>query len=106
VAAGVCAHLRDSDYAASTHRGHGHFLAKDGDVRALMAEIWAKREGICQGTGGSMHAAGLSRGIRGANGIVGTGLPIAAGAAFGAQLAARGAVSVAFFGAALALLRR
>ena len=98
VAAGVCAHLRDSDYATSTHRGHGHFLAKGGDAAAMMAEIWAKREGICQGMGGSMHVADLSKGILGANGIVGAGLPIAAGAAFGAQLAGRGAVSVAFFG--------
>jgi len=98
VAAGVCAHLRASDYAASTHRGHGHFLAKGGDVRGMMAEIWARREGICQGMGGSMHVADLSKGILGANGIVGAGLSIAAGAAFGARLAARGAVSVAFFG--------
>ncbi len=98
VAAGVCARLNPQDYATSTHRGHGHFLAKGGDVRAMMAEIWARREGICQGMGGSMHVADLSRGILGANGIVGAGLSIAAGAAFGARLAARGAVSVAFFG--------
>lgn len=103
VAAGVCAHLRDSDYATSTHRGHGHFLAKGGDVRAMMAEIWAKREGICQGMGGSMHVADLAKGILGANGIVGAGLSIAAGAAFGAKLdgagqQGQGTVSVAFFG--------
>src|SRR5580704_8281633 len=98
VAAGVCAHLEDRDYATSTHRGHGHFLAKGGDVRAMMAEIWAKREGICQGMGGSMHVADLARGILGANGIVGAGLSIAAGAAFGAKLDGDGKASVCFFG--------
>jgi len=86
VAAGVCAHLTDRDYATSTHRGHGHFLAKGGDVKTMMAEIWAKREGICRGMGGSMHVADVSKGILGANGIVGAGLSIAAGAAFGALL--------------------
>src|SRR5260221_13401176 len=59
VAAGVCAHLNPKDYATSADRGHGHFLAKGGDVRAMMAEIWARREGICQGMGGSMHVADL-----------------------------------------------
>src|ERR1700753_1119824 len=98
VAAGVCAHLTARDYATSTHRGHGHFLAKGGDVRAMMAEIWAKREGICQGMGGSMHVADLAKGILGANGIVGAGLSIAAGAAFGAKLDGDGKVSVCFFG--------
>ena len=98
VAAGVCAHLTDRDYATSTHRGHGHFLAKGGDVRAMMAEIWAKREGICQGMGGSMHVADLGKGILGANGIVGAGLSIAAGAAFGAKLDGDGKVAVCFFG--------
>jgi pyruvate dehydrogenase E1 component alpha subunit len=98
VAAGVCAHLGDRDYATSTHRGHGHFLAKGGDVRAMMAEIWAKREGICQGMGGSMHVADTSRGILGANGIVGAGLAIATGAAFGAKLDGDGKVAVCFFG--------
>jgi pyruvate dehydrogenase E1 component alpha subunit len=98
VAAGVCAHLTARDYATSTHRGHGHFLAKGGDVRAMMAEIWAKREGICQGMGGSMHVADISRGILGANGIVGAGLSIATGAAFGAKLDGDGKVAVCFFG--------
>ena len=98
VAAGVCAHLSDRDYATSTHRGHGHFLAKGGDVRAMMAEIWAKREGICRGMGGSMHVADTSKGILGANGIVGAGLSIATGAAFGAKLDGDGKVSVCFFG--------
>src|SRR5487761_1418157 len=80
-----CVHLGDRDYATSTHRGHGHFLAKGGDVRAMMAEIWAKREGICRGMGGSMHVADISKGILGANGIVGAGLSIATGAAFGVR---------------------
>jgi len=98
VAAGVCAHLDARDYATSTHRGHGHFLAKGGDVRAMMAEIWAKREGICRGMGGSMHVADISKGILGANGIVGAGMSIATGAAFGAKLDGDGKVSVCFFG--------
>ena len=98
VAAGVCAHLTDRDYATSTHRGHGHFLAKGGDVRAMMAEIWAKREGICRGMGGSMHVADVSKGILGANGIVGAGLSIATGAAFGAKLDGHGKAAVCFFG--------
>jgi acetoin:2,6-dichlorophenolindophenol oxidoreductase subunit alpha len=98
VAAGVCAHLTARDYATSTHRGHGHFLAKGGDVRAMMAEIWGKQEGICRGMGGSMHVADITKGILGANGIVGAGLSIAAGAAFGAQLDGDGKVAVCFFG--------
>lgn len=98
IAAGVCARLRESDWITSTHRGHGHFLAKGGDPRAMMAEIWGKRTGICKGMGGSMHVADLSKGILGANGIVGGGLAIAAGAALGAKLAGDGKVAVAFFG--------
>ncbi len=98
VAVGVCAHLGDRDYATSTHRGHGHFLAKGGDVNAMMAEIWAKQEGICRGMGGSMHVADISKGILGANGIVGAGLAIATGAAFGAKLDGDGRVAVCFFG--------
>jgi acetoin:2,6-dichlorophenolindophenol oxidoreductase subunit alpha len=98
VAAGVCAHLTDRDYVTSTHRGHGHYLAKGGDLRAMMAEIWGKREGICRGMGGSMHVADLSKGILGANGIVGAGLAIATGAAFGARLDGDGKVAVCFFG--------
>jgi pyruvate dehydrogenase E1 component alpha subunit len=98
VAAGVCAHLGARDYATSTHRGHGHFIAKGGDVRAMMAEIWGKREGICRGMGGSMHVADLAKGILGANGIVGAGLSIATGAAFGAKLDGDGKASVCFFG--------
>jgi TPP-dependent pyruvate/acetoin dehydrogenase alpha subunit len=95
---GVCAHLDDTDWITGTHRGHGHFLAKGGDPKAMMAEIWAKRTGICQGMGGSMHVADLSKGILGANGIVGGGLAIATGAAFAAKLDGKGRVVVCFFG--------
>ncbi len=98
VAVGVCAHLEDRDFATSTHRGHGHFLAKGGDPKAMMAEIWGKAEGICRGMGGSMHVADISKGILGANGIVGAGLAIATGAAFGAKLDGDGKVAVCFFG--------
>lgn len=98
VAVAVCAHLRDRDYVTSTHRGHGHYLAKGGDAAAMFAEIWGKRDGICRGMGGSMHVADISKGMLGANGIVGAGLAIAAGAALGAQLDADGKVAVCFFG--------
>jgi acetoin:2,6-dichlorophenolindophenol oxidoreductase subunit alpha len=98
VAVGVCAHLRDTDWITSTHRGHGHFLAKGGDPKAMMAEIWGKRTGICKGMGGSMHVADLSKGILGANGIVGGGFAIATGAALTAKLSGNGRVAVAFFG--------
>ncbi len=98
VAVGMCAHLTERDWITSTHRGHGHFLAKGGDPAAMMAEIWGKRTGVCQGMGGSMHVADLSKGMLGANGIVGGGLAIATGAAFGAKLDGEGRVAVAFFG--------
>jgi TPP-dependent pyruvate/acetoin dehydrogenase alpha subunit len=98
IATGVCAHLQERDYVTSTHRGHGHYLAKGGDLNAMMAEIWAKQEGICRGMGGSMHVADLSKGILGANGIVGAGLAIATGAGLGAKLDGDGKVAVCFFG--------
>ena len=98
VAVGVCDHLLDSDFITSTHRGHGHFLARGGDPGAMMAEIWGKATGICKGMGGSMHVADVSKGILGANGIVGGGFAIATGAAFGARLDGKGGVSVCFFG--------
>jgi pyruvate dehydrogenase E1 component alpha subunit len=98
IAVGVCAHLGDRDYVTSTHRGHGHYLAKGGNVAAMFAEIWGKREGICRGMGGSMHVADLSKGMLGANGVVGAGLAIATGAALGAQLDGDGKVAVCFFG--------
>ncbi|MCO3168146.1 thiamine pyrophosphate-dependent dehydrogenase E1 component subunit alpha [Pseudomonas aeruginosa] len=79
-AAGVMAHLRDDDCIASTHRGHGHCIAKGVDVHGMMAEIYGKKTGVCQGKGGSMHIADLEKGMLGANGIVGAGAPLAAGA--------------------------
>lgn len=98
IAVGVCAHLLNTDWITSTHRGHGHFLAKGGDVQAMFAELYGKASGICKGKGGSMHVADVSKGMLGANGIVGGGLGIATGAALAAQLGGCGAVSVAFFG--------
>ncbi len=98
VATGVCAHLRESDMITSTHRGHGHYLAKGGDLEAMLAEIYAKRTGICQGMGGSMHVADFSKGILGANGIVGAGFAIATGAAYSALLAQEGRIVAVFFG--------
>jgi acetoin:2,6-dichlorophenolindophenol oxidoreductase subunit alpha len=98
VAAGVCAHLSDRDYIASTHRGHGHFLAKGGDASRMMAEVFGRIDGICQGKGGSMHVADFSKGIIGANGIVAGGVGLATGAAYACQLAGQGRVSVVFFG--------
>ena len=98
VGVGVCQHLRDADWIASNHRGHGHFLAKGGDVRAMMAEIHAKVTGVCKGMGGTMHVADLSKGILGANGIVGGGISLICGAAYSQSLQGDGGVSVAFFG--------
>jgi TPP-dependent pyruvate/acetoin dehydrogenase alpha subunit len=98
IATGVCATLRESDWITSTHRGHGHFLAKGGDPKAMMAEIWAKRSGICRGMGGTMHVADFSKGILGANGIVGGGFAIATGAALTSQLQRQGRVAITFFG--------
>ena len=74
-AVGVCMHLTDRDTIASTHRGHGHCIAKGCDVEGMMAEIYGRREGLCGGKGGSMHIADLSKGMLGANGIVGGGPP-------------------------------
>ena len=98
VAVGVCAHLSDRDWITSTHRGHGHFLAKGGEPEGLFAEIYGREGGICKGYGGTMHVADFSKGIVGANGIVGAGMPIATGAALSAQLDGDGRVAVAFFG--------
>ncbi|UZE27095.1 thiamine pyrophosphate-dependent dehydrogenase E1 component subunit alpha [Pseudomonas asplenii] len=97
-AAGVMAHLDDEDCIASTHRGHGHCIAKGVDVYGMMAEIYGKKTGVCQGKGGSMHIADLSKGMLGANGIVGAGAPLAAGAALAAKLKGSRSVAVAFFG--------
>ena len=82
VAVGVMSQLASDDYITSTHRGHGHAIAKDGDLNALMAEILGKKTGVCKGKGGSLHLADLSKGNLGANGIVAGGLGIATGAAF------------------------
>lgn len=98
VAVGVCAHLTDQDWIASTHRGHGHFLAKGGDPKAMAAELYGRATGICKGKGGSMHVADFTKGIIGANGIVGGGISLTVGAALAAQLDGQGAVAVAFFG--------
>jgi TPP-dependent pyruvate/acetoin dehydrogenase alpha subunit len=98
VAAGVCAHLSKKDYVTSTHRGHGHALAKGVPVNEAFAEIWGKPTGINGGRGGSMHIYDLSCGFLGTNGIVGAGIPIASGAAMAAALRGDGHVAVSFFG--------
>jgi acetoin:2,6-dichlorophenolindophenol oxidoreductase subunit alpha len=98
VAVGVCAHLSPADYITSTHRGHGHCIAKGAELRAVMAEMFAKSTGCCKGMGGSMHIADFSVGMLGANGIVAAGIPIAVGAGLTCQVQEKGRVSVAFFG--------
>jgi TPP-dependent pyruvate/acetoin dehydrogenase alpha subunit len=97
-AAGVCTHLGERDAIASTHRGHGHCIAKGVDVNAMMAEIFGKATGSCRGKGGSMHIADLSKGMLGANGIVGGGPPLICGRALAAKHKGDGGVAVAFFG--------
>ncbi|GAA4616759.1 thiamine pyrophosphate-dependent dehydrogenase E1 component subunit alpha [Saccharopolyspora hordei] len=97
-ATGVCQHLDDRDSIASTHRGHGHCIAKGVDVREMMAEIYGRRTGSCRGKGGSMHIADLSKGMLGANGIVGGGPPLICGTALAAKQQGTGGVGVAFFG--------
>src|SRR5262245_14009506 len=97
-ATGVCMHLGENDCIASTHRGHGHCIAKGMDVKEMMAEIWGKRTGVCHGKGGSMHVADLSIGMMGANGIVGGGGPLICGAALAAKLKGTKGVGVCFFG--------
>lgn len=98
VATGVCSALDDQDTVSTTHRGHGHCLAKGGDLRQMMAELYAKEGGVTRGRAGSMHASDSSVGILGANAIVGGGIPMAVGSALAAQLDGNGRVSVAFFG--------
>lgn len=97
-AVGICDALEDTDYVVSNHRGRGHYLAKGMDLKAMMAEMLGKSTGVCGGRGGEMHAADPAIGILGGNGIVGGGMPIAAGAALSAQMDGKGAVAVAFFG--------
>jgi pyruvate dehydrogenase E1 component alpha subunit len=98
VATGVCSHLGDGDIVCSNHRGHGHCIAKGVDVRGMMAELFGRRTGLCKGKGGSMHIADLDKGMLGANGIVGAGIPLATGAALTAKLKKTGGVGVSFFG--------
>ncbi|MDD5698428.1 MAG: thiamine pyrophosphate-dependent dehydrogenase E1 component subunit alpha [Victivallaceae bacterium] len=97
-AVGVCANLVKNDYITSTHRGHGHCLAKGADVKAVMAEMFGKKTGLCKGMGGSMHIADFSVGMLGANGIVAAGIPQAAGAAWACRYLKNDHIAVAFFG--------
>jgi pyruvate dehydrogenase E1 component alpha subunit len=98
VAVGICTHLEVDDYIVSTHRGHGHCIAKGCDVKGMMKEIYGRRDGLCRGKGGSMHIADIDVGMLGANGIVGAGAPIALGAGIAAKANGRGQVAVAFSG--------
>jgi pyruvate dehydrogenase E1 component alpha subunit len=98
VAVGVCAHLAKEDYVTSTHRGHGHCIAKGVEIKAIMAEMFAKKTGCCKGMGGSMHIADFGVGMLGANAIVGAGIPIATGAGWSCKARYPGRVSLAFFG--------
>ena len=98
VAVGVCEHLSVEDKIVSTHRGHGHCLAKGCDVDGMMKEIWGSREGTCKGKGGSMHIADADVGMLGANGIVGAGAPIAVGSAISAKIDGKGHIAIAFSG--------
>jgi acetoin:2,6-dichlorophenolindophenol oxidoreductase subunit alpha len=98
VAVGVCENLTDADYMVSTHRGHGHCIAKGCDVIGMMKEIYGRRDGLCHGKGGSMHIADMTKGMLGANAIVGGGPPLAVGAAMAARIRKEDRVSVAFGG--------
>jgi len=98
VAVGACAALRPTDRITSTHRGHGHCIAKGADINRMMAELFGRVDGYCKGKGGSMHIADFAIGMLGANGIVAGGMPIACGAALAAQLEDRGGVAACFFG--------
>ena len=97
-AVGVCIHLDETDWIVSTHRGHGHCIAKGCDVFGMMAEIFGRSSGICKGKGGSMHIADMKKGMMGANGIVGGGPPMIAGAALTSKLKKTNGVGVAFAG--------
>src|SRR5690349_19846591 len=98
VAVGVCSHLTDDDFITSHHRGHGHCIAKGVDVREMVAELLGRESGACRGKGGSMHIADVNKGMLGANGIVGGGFPLAAGAGLTAKFNGKGQVAVCFFG--------
>ena len=98
MAVGMCIHLTDRDYITSTHRGHGHCIAKGVDVRSMMAELYGKATGACKGKGGSMHIADVDKGMLGANGIVGAGGPLACGSGLMAKTLGTDQVTVCFFG--------
>ena len=98
VAAGVCAALDPDDQIISTHRGHGHCIAKGADLDRMMAELYGRETGYCKGKGGSMHIADFAKGMLGANGIVAGGISIVTGAGLAAQLLGNGRVAVCFFG--------
>ena len=95
---GVCTCLRKDDYVVTTHRGHGHMIAKGADLKRMTAELFGKRDGYCKGKGGSMHIADFAIGFLGANGVVAGGLPIIAGAGLSIKLRKTDQVAVAFFG--------
>jgi len=97
-AVGVCSCLRSDDYLTTTHRGHGHMIAKGADLNKMVAELFGKKTGYCKGKGGSMHIADFSLGILGANGVVAGGLPIIAGAGFSIKMRRTDQVAVCFFG--------
>ncbi len=98
VATGVCAHLKPADYLTSTHRGHGHTIAKGASLEKMMHELFGKASGFCGGKGGSMHIADFSVGMLGANGVVAAGIPIAVGAAQSIKIQHKDALAVSFFG--------
>ena len=98
VAVGVCAHLSADDLITSTHRGHGHCLAKGVEIAPMVAELFGRETGLCHGRGGSMHIADFGRGVLGANAIVGGGIGLAVGAALAGDVLSDGRVAVSFFG--------
>ena len=98
IATGACANLNKDDYITSTHRGHGHMIAKGGDMKRMMAELYGRIDGYCKGKSGSLHIADFSIGVLGANGIVGGGIPIATGAGYSIKLRDTSQVAVCFFG--------
>ena len=98
IAVGVMAHLTERDRITSTHRGHGHCIAKGMDVKGMMAELYGKASGLCKGKGGSMHIADMNKGMLGANGIVGAGGPLACGSGLTAKVLGVDSVTICFFG--------
>jgi pyruvate dehydrogenase E1 component alpha subunit len=98
IATGACQAIEKEDYVVSTHRGHGHCIAKGGELNKMMAELFGKSTGYCKGRGGSMHIADTEMGILGANGIVGGGIPISVGAGFSCKFEGKGRVTLCFFG--------